>query len=144
MASSANSKTTAYSGMQEFTLERQRCWNRCSTASGLEQSHPMFVMSVKTLLTMNELQPHEAVKEKLIEWQPGMGAVLFCSHTWLKCASPDNDENSKFKLLADFLRRVLDGKVGDINIGASTYYGNMILKGKKMRQDLAEGYIWLE
>ena len=139
-----SSKTTAYTGEVTVSLEQQRCWEQCSNAAGLCQSHPMLVMPIPDLIAMEALPPHEAVKDKLVEWSPGMGAVFFFSHTWLKFTSPDNDANDKFHLLRDFMRRILKGDVGDISLGAATYYGKQTLSGAKMRRDASSGFVWCD
>ena len=76
----------------------------------------MWVVPISTLLdsdTMTEFMPHEEMKRKglLVEWKPSLkGRVLFCSHTWLRSNSPDNEAGQKFCLLKTLLSRVRAGK----------------------------------
>ena len=39
---------------------------------------------------IDKMEPHETLQAKgaLVEWSPGMGDILFCSHTWLKDGHP--------------------------------------------------------
>ena len=78
----------------------------------VERSFPMYVMSVKDVLLLNALKPHEEMMAagKLVEWTAGMAATLFCSHTWLSFTHPD-PEGVKLVLLKDMLTDICAGKL---------------------------------
>ena len=62
---------------------------------------PMFVLSVKDLVELDGLRTHEELQAmgKLVEWEDGMGDVMFVSQTWLRKEHPDDEQGSKFELL---------------------------------------------
>ena len=62
---------------------------------------PMFVLSVKDLVELDGLRTHEELQAtgKLVEWEDGMGDVMFVSQTWLRKEYPDDEQGSKFELL---------------------------------------------
>ena len=49
----------------------------------------MFVLPFDELAHLESFVPHEDIVAKLVEWKPGMGDVLFVSHTWLGNSHPD-------------------------------------------------------
>ena len=55
--------------------------------------------SARAVPSFQMLRPHEELRDAgaLVEWQPGMNPVLFCSHTWLRHRHPDSSQGDKFK-----------------------------------------------
>ena len=49
----------------------------------------MFVLPFDELARLERFVPHEDIVAKLVEWKPGLGDVLFVSHTWLGNSHPD-------------------------------------------------------
>ena len=122
-------------------------WAKCVAEHGpaIQREFPMMVIPVAKLLEMDELRPHEAVKEHLVEWKPGMGSVFFVSHTWLKWKAPDKD-GVKITLLKSLLRSIVDGTIKDIksHYMADAYFGGQLLKGSSLTTALASGYVWMD
>ena len=63
----------------------------------------MYVLPVEAVHSLLRLHAHEEVRHQLLPWREGM-VTLFVTHTWLSFDHPDDDENSKLKLLQAFLR----------------------------------------
>ena len=84
-------------------------------SAALKRSFPMWVLPIRTLLSpsFQMFRPHEELRDAgaLVEWQPGMSPVLFCSHTWLRHRHPDSAQGDKFKTLTGVLRRILAGEL---------------------------------
>ncbi|GMH79797.1 hypothetical protein TrST_g3477 [Triparma strigata] len=122
-------------------------WEKCMAEHGqcLTREHPMFVMPVKTLLAMDELKIHEEVKDKLVEYKPGMGSVLFFSHTWLRWKAPDS-KDVKITLIKDLLGRICNGTMPDINAHyvKEEYFGGQKISGAELTETLVDGYVWLD
>ena len=55
----------------------------------ISKQYPMYVVPLATLSGLEMLPTHEEMFDDLVEWKRGMGAVLFCSHTWLGRSHPD-------------------------------------------------------
>ena len=115
----------------------------------------MWVVPISTLLdsdTMTEFMPHEEMKRKglLVEWKPSLkGRVLFCSHTWLRSNSPDNEAGQKFCLLKTLLSRVRAGKFScGPDWQSELVYGKdakkFSMKSADLKRDLSEGYVFFE
>ena len=113
---------------------------------------PTLVVPVRALLALDRLQSHVdlAAKGLLVEWQPGMGAVWFVSHAWLRADHADNTVGSKFALLREVLTALIDGR-GDVVahpqlafLGAGAVSGALRLRAARVRKDLLEGYVWLD
>ena len=133
----------SYTGARTLTEEQAREWTAMSAGTAIERKFPMYVMPVKDVLALDKLAPYEDVKDKLVEWTPGMGKVLFCSHTWLRFTGPDDEKGSKLALLKALLARICAGKIEDIQQSAA-YYGPLTIKGKEMTRDLKSGYVWFD
>ena len=122
-------------------------------SAALKRAFPMWVLPVRTLLSpsFQMLRPHEELREAgaLVEWQPGMAPVLFCSHTWLRHRHPDSSQGDKFKTLTDTLRRIVAGEL-DISPGwmISLMYGKKAkrfrCKADELRRNLADGYVFFD
>lgn len=80
------------------------------TASMLSFAFPMYVLPISAVLRFDEIPPHEDVKEQLVEYQAGMGACAFMSHTWLRWRSPDSAIGEKLSLLKALINRWAAGK----------------------------------
>ena len=121
----------------------------------LQREHPMYVIRVSTLLdsSFKSFRPHEELKAEglLVEYQEEMSAecVLFCSHTWLRRAHPDNEAGVKLALLKAVLRRAVEGTL-DVHghwINHLTYKSEakrIRLKGADVRRDMADGYVFMD
>ena len=122
-------------------------------SAALKRSFPMWVLPIRTLLSpsFQMLRPHEELRDAgaLVEWQPGMNPVLFCSHTWLRHRHPDSSQGDKFKTLTGLLRRIVAGEL-DISPGwmISLMYGKEAkrfrCKADELRRNLADGYIFFD
>ena len=121
-------------------------WRKCIEEHGpdLRREFPMYVVPISKLLKMKELKTHEEVKSQLVEWKPGMGAVFFVSHTWLRWKAPDRD-NVKIDLLKSILKRIVEGTMKDVRTHymADAYFGGQVLKGASLTEALKDGYVWL-
>ena len=60
-----------------------------SSVLKLERQFPMYVLPLDEVELLERFVPHEDIIDKLVEWKPGMGDVLFVSHTWLGNSHPD-------------------------------------------------------
>jgi hypothetical protein len=122
-------------------------WTKCVAEHGpnITREFPMMVIPIATLLEMDELRPHESVKEHLVEWKPGMASVFFVSHTWLKWKAPDKS-NVKIQLLKSLLKSIVDGSIKDIRTHymADAYFGGQVLKGSSLAAALANGFVWMD
>ena len=122
-------------------------------SAALKRSFPMWVLPIRTLLSpsFQMFRPHEELRDAgaLVEWQPGMSPVLFCSHTWLRHRHPDSAQGDKFKTLTGVLRRILAGEL-DISTNwiISLIYGKAAkrfrCKADALRRNLAEGFIFFD
>ena len=74
----------------------------------VNQRAPMFVLPVKDVIGLDGLRTHEELQAmgKLVEWEAGMGDVMFVSQTWLRKEHADDEQGSKFKLLKVWPRLV--------------------------------------
>ena len=119
-------------------------------------SHPMYVVPVKKLLDPSfgdQLRSHEELKAEgslVVYEEATMGAVLFCSHTWLRRAHPDNAKGIKLALLRAVLRRAVDGRL-ELKPGwqIDLVYGSRAarrfrLRAADLKRDLADGYIFFD
>ena len=73
----------AYVGAKTLTSEQAALWTSLSKGTAIERQYPMFVLPVQKVLGLDKLKTHEEMSSSLVEWKPGMGKVVFCSHTWL-------------------------------------------------------------
>ena len=109
---------------------------------------PMFVLPVQAVHDIEERLPHhEDICDKLVEWQPGMGPVVFISQTWLTGAHPDDDKNSKLVLLKALLRRAAAGELEILPHGGAKFtYGKKALAvDKKVIKNLGRsGFVWFD
>ena len=137
------SKSLSYTGARTLTDDEVQLWDRLCDGSAIAGKFPMFVMPVSEVLKLDELQPHEELKDKLVEWKPGMGKVLFCSHTWLKYKHPDDDAKSKITMLKRILVRIREKTIGDLPFWGA-YYDPVQIKAKELYRDLANGYVWFD
>lgn len=122
-------------------------------ASALKRAHPMYVVKIRTLLapSFQHFRPHEELKAAgmLVEWREGMGAVIFCSHTWLRTSHPDSAAGDKFALLVSVLRRIQAGKL-DIHpeavAGVQLPGANkrLRLRAADLQRQLVDGYVFFD
>ena len=109
--------------------------------------HPMFVVPIAHVLTLDRLPTHEALQalspSPLVEWNHTLGDVLFISHTWLSVGHPDTACNDKLKLLQTLLHRLVAGR---LHIRA--HWIAELLWGKEVRCSAAElapcRYVWMD
>ena len=122
-------------------------------AVALKRAHPMYVVKISTLLapSFQHFRPHEELKAAgmLVEWQDGMGDVIFCSHTWLRWTHPDSEMREKFLLLTGLLRKIQAGKL-DIypEAGASMILPKaskrLRITAANLKRSLADGYVFFD
>ena len=115
----------------------------------------MWVMPVRTLLDTSKITsfvPHEEAQLRglVVEWTPGLGNCLFCSHTWLRGSHPDNAEGTKFALLQSILERIIAGTL-DVSTEWQTELvyqgGNMKgfgLNAADLKKDLSDGFVFFD
>ena len=121
MGWSGLSNSLSYTGARTLTDDEVKLWDRLCADSTIASKYPMYVMPVSEVLKLDELLPHEELKDKLVEWRPGMAKVLFCSHTWLKYKHPDDNAKSKISMLKKILLKIRDKTIGDLAMPASYY-----------------------
>lgn len=122
-------------------------------AAALRRAHPMFVVKVTTLLapSFQRFRSHEELKAAgmLVEWREGMGAVLFCSHTWLRRAHPDSEAGDKFAMLTGLLRKI---QAGQLDVHPNWLMAMLMpdakkrlrLKAAELQRDLVDGYVFFD
>ena len=120
-------------------------------AAALKRAHPMCVVKINTLLapSFQHFRPHEELKAAgmLVEWQEGMGDVIFCSHTWLRGNHPDSEAGDKFALLTCLLRKIQAGKLDVFPEAAASFVfkaTTLRLKAKDLKRSLADGYVFFD
>jgi ankyrin repeat protein len=143
MGWSGLSNSLSYTGARTLTDDEVKLWDRLCADSTIASKYPMYVMPVSEVLKLDELLPHEELKDKLVEWRPGMAKVLFCSHTWLKYKHPDDNAKSKISMLKKILLKIRDKTIGDLAMPAS-YYDPINITAKDLHRDLADGYVWFD
>ena len=136
-------KRLSYTGARVLTEEQVQVWNRLCADSTIASKFPMYVMPVAEVLRLDELRPFEEVKDRLVEWTPGMGKVLFCSHTWLRYTHPDDEKKSKLKMLKAVLTKIRAKTIGDLPFLAA-YYDPVHITGKQLHRDLSDGFVWFD
>ena len=101
----------------------------------------MYVMPVAQVLALDRLPMHEAVRDRLVAWEPGMTTV-FVSQTWLSTAHPDNGRNEKLRLLQSFLRSTASGIVVKPTFFVEVVWGNKMRIAPSSIRQIA--YVWLD
>ena len=107
---------------------------------------PMMAMPIANVLTLTKIPSYEEAMADslLVEWQPGMGECLFCSHTWLSYSHPD-PKNDKLELLQELLTTIMAGKLTiSTHWFAELTLGKMDISAKKLQADLASGFVWFD
>lgn len=139
----ASNTRLSYTGARVLTNEQVLLWNRLIADSTIASKFPMYVMPVSEVLALDALLPHEVLKDRLVEWNPGMGKVLFCSHTWLKSTHPDDDAKSKLKMLKGILTKIRAKTVGNLPwLGG--YYDPVQITSSELYRDLSDGFVWFD
>ena len=133
----------AYVGAKTLTSEQAALWTSLSKGTAIERQYPMFVLPVQKVLGLDKLKTHEEMSSSLVEWKPGMGKVVFCSHTWLRYTHPDDDRKSKLKMLKAVLSKIRAKTIGDLPFNAP-YYDPVHITGKQLHRDLSDGYVWFD
>ena len=117
----------------------------------LQYRFPMWVMPIRTLLSLDRMQAHEVLlAEGAIErWQPGMCTVFASQVGWLSADSPDPN-CLQLSLLKAVLRGMVSGGISDIECAVDAdghYVGKRGLRvsASRLRKRLRDGkgYIWL-
>lgn len=118
-----------------------------STHVAVVQKYPMYVLPLKKVLALEKIQSHEELWQELVQvTEPEQMTIIFCSHTWLRSAHPDDAENSKLALLQAVLRRAIDGKL-QINAHWLTEInglGNNRITAVELQRDLAGAFCWFD
>mmetsp|Transcript_115 Transcript_115/g.286 ORF Transcript_115/g.286 Transcript_115/m.286 type:complete len:656 (-) Transcript_115:88-2055(-) len=111
------------------------------------RQHPMCVIKIRDFVKLESPLPaHEEVAARglLVEWQLGLGDVMFVSHTWLGERHPD-PSGVKFEALKAILSRIIAG-----TMSVNEWYLQRILWGKmrisasRLSGCLADGFLWLD
>ena len=119
--------------------------------SSTQRLYPMYAVPIDTLLAMDRLETHEELLRKnalvkvTIDANGDMPSVLFASHTWLDRGHPDDEKNSKLRLLQGLLRRALDGKLtitGDIANHFTCGEGK--LDSASLKRAVTGGLVWFD
>lgn len=108
----SDSKASTASGLEQYAERVRKDW-RSQTATSVESlSFPMYVVSLKLLMTMTVVECHEELlrKGQLQRYRPGMGRTMFVSHQWAGRDHPD-PEFAQFRVLQSALQHLADGSV---------------------------------
>ncbi|CAJ1333777.1 unnamed protein product [Effrenium voratum] len=108
--------------------------------------YPMYVLKVSDFLQMAPGSPpaHGALKEKglLKIWEPGL-FVIFVSHQWLGISHPD-PAGQHTSMLRQILLRLIAGSTKVEADVVSQSYGRPVEFTEKTRQQIQEGYLFLD
>ena len=117
--------------------------------SNLEMAYGMYVMSLKDLQDLEQMQPHQVLlKKRLVrEWSSLMhGRIIFVSHEWLGWVHPDPDGE---QLMA--LKRILWRLINFEGPAVESYwlhqvlYGqNTIVTSEEWKAALPHMFVWLD
>ena len=100
-SSRTSTRETAGDRVEFGERRRQSFTEHVELSNVVNQRAPMFVLAVTDVVELDRLRTHEELQEmgKLVEWEDGMGDVMFVSQTWLRDKHPDDEQHSKFELL---------------------------------------------
>jgi len=118
-----------------------------SDAFVFKTSYPMYLISVKNLLKLERLIPHQQAKDQglVTEYSAEtVGKVIGVSHQWLGRSEPDPN-GDHLQTLQGLLRSMISGRFSSIEyhwLHALTF-GLPAIK-PKWKQVLAESYIWID
>ena len=112
---------------------------------GLSRHFPMMVLSIEDVFQLDAIPKHEDIREMLVEWKPGMGHVVFFSHTWLGFEHPD-PHRVKWPLAKDLLRKGVEGKLEIFPHWTVELLGaaSLRIRAKTLQKDLIGGYVWID
>lgn len=117
------------------------------SAHAAARKYPMYVLPLDKVLLLDQIRSHEQLREDLVEVpQAHTMTILFCSHTWLRFAHPDDTENSKLKLLQTVLKRAL---AGDLQVNAHWLteingLGNSRIPASELQRSLKSAFCWFD
>lgn len=142
-ASQVSSSLSSGERAETIAVRRERTKTMEAAAPSLVRSYPMFVLPIDEVLALDRMKPHEELEDVLVEWDDGMGDVLFVSHTWLGYNHPD-PEGCKLTLLQTLLRRM---RSGTLSIGGF-FFASVLYSRDKLRLSAATlsrcQYVWLD
>ena len=76
-------RSRAASLIKSMTKFHPRRLSSVTACAAFSRKFPMYVLPIEEALKLQTLPPHEELLEtgKLVRWEPGMGKVVFMSHT---------------------------------------------------------------
>eukprot|EP00930_Biecheleria_cincta_P003905 TRINITY_DN104812_c0_g1_i1.p1 TRINITY_DN104812_c0_g1~~TRINITY_DN104812_c0_g1_i1.p1 ORF type:complete len:735 (+),score=97.79 TRINITY_DN104812_c0_g1_i1:68-2206(+) len=115
----------------------------------LEEIYPMHVISVKDLMGLDSMQPHQDLVELglVVPFDDSMrGRVIFVSHEWLGWAHPD-PHGRQFAVLKRVLTRLMNGEIKNVESHFMQKMAfNMSTKtgSDEWKNAVPHMYIWLD
>ena len=150
------SKTTAKVCPEEEGIERKRSLSyakksRRITKAATEMAYPMWVVSVKTVLSgefTRFVDHHELLRRGLlVQASPDMfGRIIFVSHQWCSFDDPD-PLGEQFAAMKEMLMRLSSGKIRRVKTTqfAQEYMAeNTVVEASEWRELLPQMFIWMD
>mmetsp|Transcript_110509 Transcript_110509/g.312591 ORF Transcript_110509/g.312591 Transcript_110509/m.312591 type:complete len:624 (-) Transcript_110509:185-2056(-) len=115
---------------------------------GTDIYYDMYVLPVKLLLGMGELEPHQVLLSKglLKKWEPSMdGKIIFVSHEWLGFGHAD-PAGEHFRTLKSVLQRLASGKV-DVKthwMAKLAYKVATTISAREWASEVSSMYVWFD
>mmetsp|Transcript_70354 Transcript_70354/g.205759 ORF Transcript_70354/g.205759 Transcript_70354/m.205759 type:complete len:363 (-) Transcript_70354:69-1157(-) len=83
-------------------LDREEC---CGSTGRPSCRFPLYAVPIHSIFAMDRMKSHEELMREgsLVQWNEGMGPLIFITHTWLGHTHPD-PRGCKLALLKEFLR----------------------------------------
>ena len=110
----------------------------------------IWVMPIKAVFALTVFESHEELLKRgvLVEWSPGMGDILFLSHTWLRYLHPDGPSGEKLALLKELIHKLISAKSGDdihpnwlVELAGLS---KVKIKATELAQSIDTGYLWMD
>ena len=113
-------------------------------APARSRKFPMMVLPIERALQLETMPKHEIVQDELVEWTPGLGSVVFFSHTWLGFKEPDPC-GVKWQLAKKILRKALAGTLEvSPHWSVELIFGKLKVTAKEVQRTLSNGYVWCD
>lgn len=110
---------------------------------------PMYLITLKDLLTLDVLEPHQAMMRKglLREWSTELeGEVMFVSHEWLGLRHADPCAE-QLRVLQRMMGRLMDGSVSQVEshvMQQSQFKQAMVVSAEDWAKKLPTMWVWLD
>lgn len=115
-----------------------------AAAPASQRQFPMMVLPIETAISMERMPKHEDIQGDLVEWTPGMGSVVFFSHTWLGFKEPD-PQGVKWQLARKILRKALAGTLQvSPHWSIELIFGKLKVTAHEIKKQLTGGYVWCD